>query len=154
MTTPPASTPDAAPAPAPGVDPVAMAMGVSFAVIWSSAFTSAKILVTDLPPFYVSSLRFAIAGCIACGIVWCLLLYWTNRGLVAQWKAGQLPDGTVDPAAATRLPLTNLDANNLLRMSTAAVAAALTDGDTTRATALIGALKAHVGRSERVRRAK
>lgn len=57
-----------------------------------------------------------------------------------------------DPAAATRLPLTNLDANNLLRMSTAAVAAALTDGDTTRATKLIGALKDHVGRSERLRR--
>ncbi|MEM6334839.1 MAG: hypothetical protein AAF823_16020 [Planctomycetota bacterium] len=47
-------------------------------------------------------------GCIACGIVWCLLLYWTNRGLVAQWKAGQLPEGTVDPAAATRKPALGL----------------------------------------------
>ncbi|MEO0587290.1 MAG: hypothetical protein AAF078_06575 [Planctomycetota bacterium] len=47
-------------------------------------------------------------GCIACGIVWCGLLYWTNRGLVASWKAGELPEGTVDPAASTRKPALGL----------------------------------------------
>ena len=37
-------------------------MGVSFSVIWSSAFTSARILVTSAPPLMVLSIRFFIAG--------------------------------------------------------------------------------------------
>ena len=37
-------------------------MGVSFSVIWSSAFTSARILVTSAPPLMVLSLRFLISG--------------------------------------------------------------------------------------------
>ncbi|MEM6441561.1 MAG: EamA family transporter [Pseudomonadota bacterium] len=49
-----------------------MAMGVGFAVIWSSAFTSAKIQVTDVPPLYVSALRFALAGVLSCGLAWAL----------------------------------------------------------------------------------
>jgi membrane protease YdiL (CAAX protease family) len=47
-------------------------------------------------------------GCIACGVVWCLLLYWTNRGLVSAWHAGELPDGRVDPAASPRRPALGL----------------------------------------------
>ena len=37
-------------------------MGVSFSFIWSSAFTSAKILVTAASPLMVLSLRFLISG--------------------------------------------------------------------------------------------
>jgi len=47
-------------------------------------------------------------GCIACGVVWCILLYWTNRGLVKSWHAGRLPDGRVDPAASPRKPALGL----------------------------------------------
>ena len=37
-------------------------MGVCFSVIWSSAFTSARILVTSAPPLMVLSVRFLISG--------------------------------------------------------------------------------------------
>jgi drug/metabolite transporter (DMT)-like permease len=37
-------------------------MGVSFSFIWSSAFTSAKIIVTAASPLMVLSLRFLISG--------------------------------------------------------------------------------------------
>jgi drug/metabolite transporter (DMT)-like permease len=42
-------------------------MGVAFAFIWSSAFTSAKIALQDAPPFLFLAVRFAVAGLIACG---------------------------------------------------------------------------------------
>ena len=37
-------------------------MGIFFSIIWSSAFTSAKILMFSAPPFLVLSLRFLISG--------------------------------------------------------------------------------------------
>ncbi len=40
-------------------------MGLGFAVIWSSAFTSAKIALVDAPPFLMLSVRFALAGAAA-----------------------------------------------------------------------------------------
>ena len=43
----------------------AIMAGLAFALIWSSAFTSARILVTNAPPLTVSALRFLIAGLIA-----------------------------------------------------------------------------------------
>lgn len=42
-------------------------MGVAFALMWSSAFSVAKILVTYTPPFSVLSLRFLVAAAIAGG---------------------------------------------------------------------------------------
>ena len=39
--------------------------GLAFALIWSSAFTSARIIVTNAPPLTVSAIRFLIAGLIA-----------------------------------------------------------------------------------------
>jgi drug/metabolite transporter (DMT)-like permease len=42
----------------------AIGMGLLFALIWSSAFTSARIIVADAPPFAISAIRFAIAGII------------------------------------------------------------------------------------------
>ena len=47
-------------------------MGILFSVIWSSAFTSAKILMSSAPPFLVLSLRFLISGIL--GIVIARLL--------------------------------------------------------------------------------
>jgi probable blue pigment (indigoidine) exporter len=40
-------------------------MGVAFALIWSSAFSVAKIIVAHTPPFAVSAVRFAVAAMIA-----------------------------------------------------------------------------------------
>jgi len=47
---------------------ITIAMGLAFAVIWSSAFSVAKILVSYTPPFAVSALRFLCAGLIAMAI--------------------------------------------------------------------------------------
>jgi len=42
----------------------ALLAGLAFAAMWSSAFTSARIIVTNAPPLAVSSVRFFIAGII------------------------------------------------------------------------------------------
>lgn len=42
-----------------------LVMGIAFALIWSSAFSVAKILVAHIPPFTVSAARFAVAAAIA-----------------------------------------------------------------------------------------
>ncbi|MYH60100.1 MAG: DMT family transporter [Boseongicola sp. SB0675_bin_26] len=47
------------------VDVPAILGGLAFAIIWSSAFTSAKIIVNNAPPLTVSAVRFLIAGLIA-----------------------------------------------------------------------------------------
>lgn len=49
-------------------DWIAVVMGVSFAFIWSSAFTSAKIALADAPPFLFLTARFALSGIVAIGI--------------------------------------------------------------------------------------
>ncbi|WGI21712.1 DMT family transporter [Amylibacter sp. IMCC11727] len=50
----------------------AIFMGLTFALIWSSAFTSARIIVLQAPPLTISSLRFAVAGIIAITIAYLL----------------------------------------------------------------------------------
>jgi probable blue pigment (indigoidine) exporter len=50
----------------------AILMGLFFALIWSSAFTSARIIVLQAPPLTISSLRFAVAGLIAITIAYAL----------------------------------------------------------------------------------
>ncbi|MDC1265063.1 DMT family transporter [Amylibacter sp.] len=47
-------------------------MGFIFALIWSSAFTSARIIVQVAPPLSISALRFLIAGLIAVSIAYFL----------------------------------------------------------------------------------
>ncbi len=47
-------------------------LGFSFAIVWSSAFTSARISVVDAPPFLLLSLRFFISGISAVGIAYYL----------------------------------------------------------------------------------
>ncbi len=40
-------------------------MGLAFAFMWSSAFTSARMIVVDAPPFTALSIRFLVSGLIA-----------------------------------------------------------------------------------------
>jgi len=63
----------------------AILAGLAFALIWSSAFTSARIIVADAPPILSLSLRFLISGLIGIalarflGQTWCLT--------PGQWRA-------------------------------------------------------------------
>lgn len=50
----------------------AFIMGLAFVLMWSSAFTSARIIVQDAPPFMALSLRFLISGIIAIGLAYAL----------------------------------------------------------------------------------
>ncbi|TKZ17220.1 DMT family transporter [Shimia litoralis] len=63
----------------------AIAMGLSFALIWSSAFTSARIIVADAPPFAISAIRFTIAGII--GVIIARALGQTWHLTRDQWRA-------------------------------------------------------------------
>ena len=63
----------------------ALGMGLLFALIWSSAFTSARIIVADAPPLMISSLRFAIAGTI--GVIIARALGQSWHLTPAQWRA-------------------------------------------------------------------
>ena len=59
-------------------------MGLAFALMWSSAFTSARMIVADAPPLYALSIRFAISGALGVGIALALGQTWRlNR---AQWR--------------------------------------------------------------------
>lgn len=63
----------------------AILMGVLFAIIWSSAFTSARIIVADMSPLFALSLRYLISGLIGVGIA--LALGQSMRLTPAQWRA-------------------------------------------------------------------
>ena len=43
----------------------AIAMGLVFSLMWSSAFATARIIVADAPPLYALACRFAISGLLA-----------------------------------------------------------------------------------------
>jgi drug/metabolite transporter (DMT)-like permease len=63
----------------------AILMGLAFAFMWSSAFTSARMIVADAPPVAALSLRFLISGLIGVGIALALSQSW--RLTPAQWRA-------------------------------------------------------------------
>lgn len=63
----------------------ALLMGLAFALMWSSAFTSARMIVADAPPVTALALRFLISGLIGIGIA--LILGQTARLGRAQWRA-------------------------------------------------------------------
>jgi drug/metabolite transporter (DMT)-like permease len=63
----------------------AVLMGLAFAFMWSSAFTSARIIVADAPPIAALALRFLISG--ALGIAIALALGQSWRLTPAQWRA-------------------------------------------------------------------
>lgn len=63
----------------------AIAMGLVFALIWSSAFTSARIIVADASPLFSLALRFLISGILGVTIARIMGQSWhlSRR----QWKA-------------------------------------------------------------------
>ncbi|RJL06423.1 DMT family transporter [Paracoccus aestuarii] len=64
----------------------AILMGLAFAVMWASAFTSTRMIVTEAPPLMALSLRFALSGLV--GVAIALAMGETWRGLTrAQWRA-------------------------------------------------------------------
>ncbi len=62
------------------LDAVSLAMGVAFALMWSSAFATARIIVADAPPLAALSLRFLISGLIAVVIARALGQSWRLTG--------------------------------------------------------------------------
>lgn len=60
-------------------------MGLAFAAMWSSAFTSARIIVADAPPITALALRFLISGLLAVGLARLMGQTWRLTG--AQWRA-------------------------------------------------------------------
>jgi len=60
-------------------------MGLAFAVMWSSAFTSARIIVASAPPLTALSLRFLCSGIL--GVLIALALRQSWRLTRAQWRA-------------------------------------------------------------------
>ncbi|NSX56686.1 DMT family transporter [Parasulfitobacter algicola] len=63
----------------------ALLMGLAFALMWSSAFTSARIIVSEAPPLSALALRFLISGLIAVAIAHAVGQNWQlTRG---QWLA-------------------------------------------------------------------
>ena len=63
----------------------ALLMGLAFAAMWSSAFTSARIIVASAPPLTALALRFMISGLIAIFIA--RLMGQTWKLTRAQWRA-------------------------------------------------------------------
>ena len=63
----------------------AIGMGLLFALIWSSAFTSARIIVADAPPLASLALRFLVSGVI--GIAIAKAFGQSMRLTSDQWKA-------------------------------------------------------------------
>ena len=63
----------------------AIGMGLAFALMWSSAFTTAKFIVIDAPPLLSLSLRFVLSGAIAMGLA--AALGQKIRLTAPQWRA-------------------------------------------------------------------
>ncbi|WP_425040515.1 DMT family transporter [Primorskyibacter sp. S187A] len=63
----------------------AILMGLAFVVMWSSAFTSARIIVAQAPPMGTLAVRFIISGLIGMGLAY--LLGERLRFTPAQWRA-------------------------------------------------------------------
>lgn len=63
----------------------AILMGLAFAALWSSAFTSARMIVAEAPPLAALALRFLISGSLGVAIALALGQSW--RLSRAQWRA-------------------------------------------------------------------
>lgn len=67
------------------MDVRAILLGLGFALIWSSAFTSARIIVEAAPPLTALVLRYALSGLVGVGLaVWLGQTWRISRG---QWRA-------------------------------------------------------------------
>lgn len=94
-------------------------LGLVFATAWSSAFTSARIVVADAPPFLALSVRFLISGLLALAIGW--LVGQRIRFTRTQWIA-ILAFGLCQNALYLGL---NFEAMRSIEASTAAVIASM-----------------------------
>lgn len=63
----------------------AIVMGLAFAFMWSSAFTSARVIVAAAPPVSALALRFLISGLL--GVLIARILRQSWRLTPAQWRA-------------------------------------------------------------------
>jgi len=63
----------------------AIAMGLAFSAMWSTAFTSARMIVMDAPPLTALAIRFLISGLIGIGLAF--LLGQSARLSRAQWRS-------------------------------------------------------------------
>lgn len=63
----------------------AIFMGLAFALMWSSAFTSARMIVVDAPPLAALSLRFLVSGLLGVGIAAAMGQSW--RLSPPQWRS-------------------------------------------------------------------
>ncbi len=66
------------------MDLKAIGLGVAFAVMWSSAFTTARMIVMDAPPLTALTVRFLVSGLLGIGIA--LALGQTWRLARSQWR--------------------------------------------------------------------
>ncbi|MEM5476631.1 DMT family transporter [Pacificibacter sp. AS14] len=67
------------------VDSKAILMGVAFVLVWSSAFTSARVIVADAPALAALSLRFFMSGVVGVGLARALGQTWSFSR--QQWRA-------------------------------------------------------------------
>jgi len=67
------------------VDIRAIGMGLAFAFIWSSAFTSARVIVADASPLAALAVRFLIAGVVGVAVARAMGQTW--RLTPRQWRA-------------------------------------------------------------------
>ena len=58
------------------IDLPALAMGLAFSLMWSSAFATARIIVMDAPPLWALTFRFAASGLIAVAVARALGQSW------------------------------------------------------------------------------
>lgn len=63
----------------------AIALGIAFAFMWSSAFSSARIIVTDASPLFALSVRYLVSGIIGVSIAKALGQSWHLTK--PQWRA-------------------------------------------------------------------
>lgn len=54
----------------------ALAMGLAFSLMWSSAFATARVIVADAPPLWALTFRFALSGLIAVAVARALGQSW------------------------------------------------------------------------------
>ncbi len=67
------------------MDKRAILMGLAFALMWSSAFTSARIIVADASPLFSLAMRFLISGLL--GVLIAILMGQSWRLTSRQWYA-------------------------------------------------------------------
>ena len=60
-------------------------MGIAFVIMWSSAFTSARVIVADAPPLTALALRFLLSGLIGVGLARSMGQSWYLSR--SQWRA-------------------------------------------------------------------